>query len=51
MEMLCIVKKVLVMTVNSGNAGQMYILYVGKKITKLLSQGGNALQIILERGL
>lgn len=37
MEMLRIVKKVLVMTVNPGNAGQMYIPYVGKKITKLLS--------------
>lgn len=37
MEMLRIVKKVLVMTVNPGNAGQMYMPYVGKKITKLLS--------------
>lgn len=37
MEMLCIVKKVLVMSVNPGNAGQMYLPYVGKKITKLLS--------------
>lgn len=37
MEMLRIVKKVLVMTVNPGNAGQMYIPYVGKKITKLLA--------------
>ena len=36
-EMLRIVKKVLVMTVNPGNAGQMYLPYVGKKITKLLS--------------
>ena len=32
-----IVKKVLVMSVNPGNAGQMYLPYVGKKITKLLS--------------
>ncbi|MCI9621398.1 MAG: ribulose-phosphate 3-epimerase [Dorea sp.] len=37
MEMLRIVKKVLVMSVNPGNAGQMYLPYVGKKIAKLLS--------------
>lgn len=37
MEMLRIVKKVLVMSVNPGNAGQMYLPYVGKKILKLLS--------------
>ena len=37
MEMLQIVDKVLVMSVNPGNAGQMYLPYVGKKITKLLS--------------
>lgn len=37
MEMLRIVKKVLVMSVNPGNAGQMYLPYVGKKITKFLS--------------
>ena len=36
-EMSRIVKKVLVMSVNPGNAGQMYLPYVGKKITKLLS--------------
>ena len=36
-EMLRIVKKVLVMSVNPGNAGQMYLPYVGKKITILLS--------------
>lgn len=36
-EMLRIVKKVLVMSVNPGNAGQMYLPYVGKKITKLLT--------------
>lgn len=36
-EMLRIVKKVLVMSVNPGNAGQMYLPYVGKKVTKLLS--------------
>ena len=36
MEMLRIVKKVLVMSVNPGNAGQMYLPYVGKKITRLL---------------
>ena len=38
MEMLRIVKKVLVMSVNPGNAGQMYLPYVGKKITKLLAR-------------
>lgn len=37
MEMLRIVRKVLVMTVNPGNAGQMFMPYVGKKITKLLA--------------
>ncbi len=36
MEMLRIVKKVLVMAVNPGNAGQMFMPYVGKKINKLL---------------
>lgn len=36
-EMLRIVKKVLVMSVNPGNAGQMFLPYVGKKITKLLT--------------
>lgn len=36
-EMLRIVKKVLVMSVNLGNAGQMYLPYVGHKIDKLLS--------------
>lgn len=36
MEMLRIVKKVLVMSVNPGNAGQMYLPYVGNKIVKLL---------------
>lgn len=36
-EMLRIVKKVLVMTVNPGNAGQMYMPYVGKKIQRLLT--------------
>lgn len=35
-EMLHIVKRVLVMSVNPGNAGQMYLPYVGKKIDKLL---------------
>ena len=34
-EMLKIVKKVLVMSVNPGNAGQMYLPYVGDKITRL----------------
>lgn len=37
MEMLRIVKKVLVMSVNPGSAGQMYLPYVGNKITRLLS--------------
>lgn len=37
MEMLRIVKKVLVMSVNPGNAGQMFLPYVGEKITKLLA--------------
>ncbi len=36
-EMLRIVDKVLVMSVNPGNAGQMYLPYVGKKIDRLLS--------------
>lgn len=36
-EMLRIVKKVLVMAVNPGNAGQMFMPYVGKKIMKLLA--------------
>lgn len=36
MEMLRIVKRVLVMSVNPGNAGQMYLPYVGKKIDHLL---------------
>ncbi len=37
MEMLRIVKKVLLMSVNPGNAGQMYLPYVGAKLDKLLS--------------
>ncbi|MBR3624464.1 MAG: ribulose-phosphate 3-epimerase [Selenomonadaceae bacterium] len=35
-EMLRIVKKVLVMAVNPGNAGQMFLPYVGKKLKHLL---------------
>lgn len=35
-EMLRIVDKVLVMTVNPGNAGQMFMPYVGEKISRLL---------------
>jgi len=35
-EMLRIVDKVLVMSVNPGNAGQMFLPYVGKKIKTLL---------------
>lgn len=37
LEMLRIVKKVLVMAVNPGNAGQMFMPYVGRKIMKLLA--------------
>lgn len=36
-EMLRIAKKVLVMSVNPGNAGQMYLPYVGNKIKHLLN--------------
>ena len=36
-EMLRIVDRVLVMSVNPGNAGQMYLPYVGEKFTKLLA--------------
>lgn len=36
-EMLRIVKSVLVMAVNPGNAGQMFLPYVGSKIESLLS--------------
>lgn len=36
-EMLRIVDKVLVMSVNPGNAGQMFLPYVGEKINRLLS--------------
>lgn len=36
-EMLRIVKKVLVMSVNPGNAAQMYLPYVGEKLDRLLS--------------
>lgn len=35
-EMLRIVRKVLVMSVNPGNAGQMYLPYVGNKLERLL---------------
>lgn len=35
-EMLRIVDKVLVMSVNPGNAGQMYLPYVGEKIRRLI---------------
>ena len=35
-EMLQIVERVLVMSVNPGNAGQMYLPYVSKKYEKLL---------------
>lgn len=36
-ELLRIVKRVLVMSVNPGSAGQMFLPYVDKKITKLLA--------------
>lgn len=36
MEMLVIVDKVLVMSVNPGSAGQMYLPYVGKKLERLV---------------
>lgn len=36
-EMLRIVDKVLVMAVNPGNAGQMYLPYVGEKYKRLLA--------------
>ena len=35
-EMLRIVKRVLVMAVNPGNAGQMYLPYVGEKVKRLI---------------
>ena len=37
LELLNIVDRVMVMSVNPGNAGQLYLPYVGKKIEKLLS--------------
>ena len=37
MERLQIVKKVLVMSVNPGNAGQMFLPYVGEKINRLIA--------------
>ena len=39
-EMLRIVKKVLVMAVNPGNAGQMFLPYVGEKVKRLLRLKG-----------
>lgn len=39
-EMLRIVRKVLVMSVNPGNAAQMYLPYVGEKISRLLMLKG-----------
>jgi len=35
-EMLRIIKKVLIMAVNPGNAGQMYLPYVGEKVKRLI---------------
>lgn len=35
-EMLRIVDKVLIMSVNPGNAGQMYLPYVGDKVSRLI---------------
>ena len=40
-EMLVIVKKVLVMAVNPGNAGQMYLPYVGNKVKRLIDMKKN----------
>ena len=40
-EMLRIVDKVLIMSVNPGNAGQMYLPYVGEKINRLISLKDN----------
>lgn len=37
MELMRVVDKVLVMSVNPGSAGQMFLPYVDKKITKLLA--------------
>ena len=37
MEMLRIVDRVLVMSVNPGNAGQMYLPYVGQKVERLIA--------------
>jgi ribulose-phosphate 3-epimerase len=37
LELLRIVKRVLVMSVNPGHAGQIYLPYVGQKISKLLA--------------
>lgn len=36
MDMLNIVNKVLVISVNSGNVGQMYLPYEGDKIRRLV---------------
>ena len=40
LEMLQVVKKILVMSVNPGHAGQMYLPYVSKKIDKLIAIKG-----------
>jgi ribulose-phosphate 3-epimerase len=37
LELLHIVERVLVMSVNPGHAGQIYLPYVGRKIGKLLA--------------
>jgi ribulose-phosphate 3-epimerase len=37
LELLHIVRRVLVMSVNPGHAGQIYLPYVGQKIGKLLA--------------
>lgn len=37
LEMLRIVDRVLVMSVNPGNAGQMYLPYVGNKVERLIA--------------
>lgn len=40
-EMLRVVRKVLIMAVNPGNAGQMYLPYVGEKVDRLLELKDN----------
>ncbi|WP_196604812.1 ribulose-phosphate 3-epimerase [Pectinatus haikarae] len=41
LELLYIVDRVLIMSVNPGHAGQVYLPYIGQKIEKLLSMKDN----------